>query len=155
MAARNGQHEDVAVPEDVAAVAGAAQAARADGRLAVVADRRHQVEEREADRALQLRVALDDDVGVCQRRAQASRARAAAARSPASSAAASAACAAAGSRVVGAEPLEHRSRRRSRTAARRRSGCRGCRVGTWRVRQPLRAQRDGPGPRERGEAKRR
>ena len=58
------QHEDVAVPEHVAAVAGPAQAARSDGRLALVGDRRHQVEQREADRALELRVALDHDVGV-------------------------------------------------------------------------------------------
>ena len=57
------QHEDVAVPEDVAAVGGPAEPAGADRRLAAVGDRRHQVEEREADRPLQLRVALDDDVG--------------------------------------------------------------------------------------------
>ena len=60
---QKGEHEHVAVPEDVAAVGPSAEAARPDGRLVRVSDRRHQVEEREANRPLELRVSLDDHVG--------------------------------------------------------------------------------------------
>ena len=45
-----GQHEHVGVPEDVSPVRGPGQTARADGRLGVVADGAHQVEERKAHR---------------------------------------------------------------------------------------------------------
>ena len=55
--------EDVAVPEDVAAVRGSGQPAGTDGGLARDADRRDQVEERQADCELQLRIGLDHDVG--------------------------------------------------------------------------------------------
>ena len=58
------QHECVGVPEHVTAVRRSAEAAGADGRFGPVTDRRHQLEQREARRNLQLVVALDDDVGV-------------------------------------------------------------------------------------------
>jgi hypothetical protein len=56
------QHEDVAVPEDVASVRGAGQASRSDGRFADVSDRAHQVEQRESHEPLELVVALDANV---------------------------------------------------------------------------------------------
>ena len=46
------------------AIARAGQSASADRGLACVADRRHEVEQREADRDLQPVVACDDDVGI-------------------------------------------------------------------------------------------
>ena len=58
------EHEDVAVPEDVPAVCRPGQAAGTDGRLAAVAGRADQVEEREANRPLELWIAFDDDVGL-------------------------------------------------------------------------------------------
>ena len=57
------QDEDVRVPEDVAVVAGAAEALGPEGGLRPVADGRHEVEEAEADGLLQARVALDAHVG--------------------------------------------------------------------------------------------
>src|SRR5207247_3989179 len=56
------QDEDVAVPEDMAPIAGTREAARSDGGLARVAHRAHEVVEREADRRLNLRSPFDDDV---------------------------------------------------------------------------------------------
>ena len=64
VAARNGSDEGVGVPEHVTAVARSAEAAGADGRFGTVTDGRHQLEQRETRRNLQLVVALDDDVGV-------------------------------------------------------------------------------------------
>src|SRR5918994_7697960 len=56
------EHEDVAVPEDVTAVRGPREPPGADGSLAAVGDRADQMEKVEADRALELGIALDDDV---------------------------------------------------------------------------------------------
>ena len=49
------QHENVAVPEDVATVGVTRETAGTDGRFALVRDRRDQVKERETDGELQLR----------------------------------------------------------------------------------------------------
>src|SRR5206468_7111438 len=57
-----GQDEDVAVPEDVAAVGGTGEAARADSRLAVVRDRGHEMEEGDSNRELEVGIAFDDHV---------------------------------------------------------------------------------------------
>src|SRR5438067_3385067 len=56
------QDEAVAVPEDMASVARPGQSASADRSLAGIAHGADQVEEREPDRELQLRVAFDHDV---------------------------------------------------------------------------------------------
>ena len=61
---QEGKDEGVGVPKHVAPVARPRQAAGADGRLSGVSDRRHHVEERKADRQLQLVVPLDDHVCV-------------------------------------------------------------------------------------------
>ena len=57
------QHEDVGVPEDVPAVPGAAEPLRPERRLGAIGDRGDQMEQREADGALEVRVSLDPDVG--------------------------------------------------------------------------------------------
>jgi len=64
--ARGQERQDVhvAVPEHVAAVRRAGQAARTHRRLATVANACHQVKQRQPDGELQLGVALDQHVGV-------------------------------------------------------------------------------------------
>ena len=59
------QREGVGVPEDMASIARTGEASGPHGRLPAVGDRRHEVEESEARRRLQLLVALDGDVGIC------------------------------------------------------------------------------------------
>jgi hypothetical protein len=58
------EHVHVAIPEDVAAVSRATHSARADRSLAVIGHRRHQVKQREAHGELEVRVAVNVDVGV-------------------------------------------------------------------------------------------
>ena len=57
------QDEDVAVPEHVPSIGRAGQAPSADGSLAMVADRGHQVEQGQPQRLLEPGVTFDDDVG--------------------------------------------------------------------------------------------
>ena len=57
------QDEDVGVPEDVPAVSEAAQPPRTESGLGPVGNRSHEMEEAEAHGPLQLRIALDADVG--------------------------------------------------------------------------------------------
>ena len=116
------------------------------------------MEEREADRALQLRVALDDDVGLLPPSAPTPLgARAAALRTRPSCAVASACSRDGLIRIVGAERArgDGRGARSSRAAAHRARwlGAAGG-AATTRAGFACAAERHGPGPRERREAKR-
>ena len=61
---QEGKDEDVGVPKDVSAIAGPCQAPGPHSGLSCVGSRRHQVEESEADRKLQLIIAFHHDIGV-------------------------------------------------------------------------------------------